>query len=182
MSFFSRLTDIVTCNLSEILANEADPVAAVQEIIDEMKVGLAGAERSMKTANANEERLKAELAELQAQVDTWTARARSAVEQNNEETARNALLRKSEIEDLITSLKVEHSRAEETCRHLQTTFRGLEARMSDAQRKQQQLLSGEFVAEKPSTEKEQLDPIRVDESRSQQIDDELAALKKQLGK
>ena len=42
MSYFSRLTDIVTCNLTEILARETDPLAAVGEIIAEMQEGLAG--------------------------------------------------------------------------------------------------------------------------------------------
>lgn len=182
MSFFSRLTDIVTCNLAEILANESDPEAAVQQIIDEMKVGLSGAERSMKTARTNEQRLKDEISELQQQIDSWTGKATQAIENNNEESARNALMRKSEVEDLVVSLKAEHSRAEETVVHLQTTVRGLEARMADAQRKQQQLKSGEIPKTDTPVVGEKLDPIRVDESRSRQIDDELAALKKQLGK
>ena len=31
MNYFSRLTDIVTCNLNEMLAREADPAAALAE-------------------------------------------------------------------------------------------------------------------------------------------------------
>ena len=45
MSYFSRLTDIVTCNLTELLAREADPAAALEGIIAEMQEGLAGAKR-----------------------------------------------------------------------------------------------------------------------------------------
>jgi phage shock protein A len=182
MSFFSRLTDIVTCNLTEILANESDPETAVQQIIDEMQEGLAGAERSMRTARGNEQRLSDELEELGAQVDTWTVRATQALQADNETAARDALLRKTEVEDLIAGLEMEFSRAAETRIQLQTTVRGLEARMADARRKQQQLLSGNIRSEDVPADTKSPEPIRLDESRSRQIDDELAALKKQLGK
>jgi len=182
MSFFSRLTDIVTCNLTEILANEADPEAAVQQIIDEMTEGLAGAERSMKTACGNEQRLGDELKELEGQIATWTDRARQALQDNDESAARDALLRKSEVEDLIAGLKLEFKRASETRIQLQTTVRGLEARMADARRKQQQLLTGDIRSEKSPAATRTPEPIRVDATRTRQIDDELAELKKQLGK
>lgn len=182
MSFFSRLTDIVTCNLTEILANESDPQAALQVIIDEMKEGLAGAERSMKTARGNEERLQTELSELANQVATWTERAKLALGKGNEAAARDALLRKSEVEDLIAGLKMEHARAAETTVQLQTTVRGLEARMADAQRKQKQLLTGSFGdTDAVQVASEPILNVPVDDSRSRQIDDELAELKKQLG-
>ena len=36
MSFFSRLTDIVTCNISQLLAQAEDPQAVIAEIIREI--------------------------------------------------------------------------------------------------------------------------------------------------
>ena len=53
MTYFSRLTDIVTCNLTRLLAEADDTVAALQEIIAEMEAGMAGARRSMQTAQGN---------------------------------------------------------------------------------------------------------------------------------
>ncbi|HUG17554.1 MAG TPA: hypothetical protein VMM56_01155, partial [Planctomycetaceae bacterium] len=60
MSYFSRLTDIVTCNLSEILANEEDPKAAIEQIVYEIQEGVVGAERSLKTARNHVEKLELE--------------------------------------------------------------------------------------------------------------------------
>ena len=45
MSYFSRLTDIVTCNLTEILSSSDDPIAAIAQVISEMEEGLGGCER-----------------------------------------------------------------------------------------------------------------------------------------
>ena len=61
MSYFSRLTDIVTCNLTQLLAQAEDPRAAISEIIQEMREGVAGAQRRVSTAVASEERLRLEL-------------------------------------------------------------------------------------------------------------------------
>ena len=77
MSYFSRLTDIVTCNLSEILANESDPEAALRQIIYEMEEGRAGANRSVNTAVASQQRLSNELQEHSAQVELWMSKAKN---------------------------------------------------------------------------------------------------------
>jgi phage shock protein A len=94
MNYFNRLTEIVTCNLNEILAREADPAAAIRKIITEMDAGLAGARRSVTTAAANEERLTKELSELQQQAEQLTEEARDALRAADESAARVALVRK----------------------------------------------------------------------------------------
>ncbi len=63
MTYFSRLTDIVTCNLSALLDSIADPQDALVRIIAEIEEGLAGAERSMRTAAKNAARLRSEIDE-----------------------------------------------------------------------------------------------------------------------
>src|ERR1700693_3820502 len=97
MNYFSRLTDIVTCNLSEMLAREADPAASLAKIIAEMEEGLAGARRSVGTATANEERLRNEIEELGGQSEQLTEEARSALRNHDESAARVALTRKQEV-------------------------------------------------------------------------------------
>ena len=67
MSYFSRLTDIVTCNLSAILAEAEDPGATLEEIIEEMRTGIESARRSVKTAATNEVRVCEEIADLSNQ-------------------------------------------------------------------------------------------------------------------
>ena len=50
MSFFSRLSDIVSCKLDDLVAEQADPPAAMSRIISEIEEGLAGAKRSVTAA------------------------------------------------------------------------------------------------------------------------------------
>ena len=185
MSFFSRLTDIVTCNLSEILANEEDPQAAIEQIIFEIQEGVAGAQRSLKTATKNATKIEQEIAEHTAEVERLGQQAVGALQQDDEAEARRLLMRKTEQGDLVAGLQHQLESAKNLVAHLTTTERALEARLHDAQRKQQQLLAGELDLEAeagkgPATQSSAAEP--VDSSRSQQIEDELTALKKQLGR
>jgi phage shock protein A len=178
MNYFSRLTDIVTCNLGEMLAREADPHAALRKIISEMEEGLAGARRSVATAIANEERLRREIAELGGQVDQLTDEAREALRNDDESAARVALIRKQEVVDVVAGLEQQHKAACATRDHLHTTLRALEARLSEARRRQEELQTSPTTTVGSSRG---ASGVIEDDPRSRAIDDELAALKRELG-
>lgn len=177
-SYFSRLTDIVTCNLSQLLAEANDPRAAIEQIVTEMEQGLAGAQRSVATANRNEDRLAAEIHEHRRQAIEWGDRAREHVMKNAEAEARHALLRKREVEDLVAGLQQQHQSAVATREHLSTMQRALEARMAEALRKRAEL-RGEYATVDVA-------PANVVEAstfgmeRHSQVDAELEALKREL--
>jgi phage shock protein A len=180
MSYFSRLTDIVTCNLSEILANEADPKAAIEQIVYEIQEGVVGAERSLKTARNNVEKIEREIAEHSSESERMAERAKRLLKEKDESGARKALVRKSEQLDLVAGLQQQLQSALNLVQHLTTMHRALEARLHDAQRKQNQLLTGELTIHMESLAEE---PVlsSIEPSRTQEIENELAALKKELG-
>ena len=181
MTYFSRLTDIVTCNLSKILAESDDPKATIAEIIVEMEEGLAGAERSVNTATANETRLSDELKETQEQIDYWTAQAKEQLTSGNEDKARLALVRKKEVEALAAGLQQQLDAASATHEHLLTTQRALEARLADARRRQLEL-DGDTIPETPDeTTQTSEDCVTDPGAAASEIDDELEALKRELG-
>ena len=174
MTYFSRLTDIVTCNLTKLLAEADDPAAALQEIIAEMDAGMAGARRSMQTAQRNEDRIRGEVEERSAQIAHWAGKAKEHLVAGVEGQARLALVRKREVEDLVAGLEQQLVAAEQTREHLSTTFRALEARLAEARRRQQGGADGE---ESSATDT----GAESNSAVSSEIDDELAALKRELG-
>jgi len=182
MSYFSRLTDIVTCNLTEILTEADDPGAAIADIISEMEEGLSGCERCVHRAKRAATELRGELDEYAGHITTWMEKARTALADGNEDAAREALLRKKEVEDLLAGLEREHNAAVATHESLKTTLRALEARIAEARRRQSALESGSSKAA-ASTGEAEITEIEstIGASRSQMIDDELAELKKQMG-
>ncbi|HEX6987669.1 MAG TPA: PspA/IM30 family protein [Planctomycetaceae bacterium] len=177
MTYFSRLTDIVTCNLTDLLKQADDPIATLDEIVLEMEEGLAGARRSVNTAAKNAERLRGEIEEQRNQVMIWKESARQAVAAGREDDARVALARKQELEDVAAGLEQEYAAAVATRDHLETTLRALQARLADARRKRAEL-AGDPAPPEPTPPYAAPEPA---DDRSRAIEDELAALKRELG-
>ncbi len=180
MSYFSRLTDIVTCNLTEILSRSDDPPAALREIISEMEEGVAGAKRSVATAEANRRRLQQEISDQKSQQEMWAAKALDALKAGEESEARTFLFRKQETEDLTAGLEQQLTAAEATWNHLTTTLRALQARLVDAERKRDELEASDSEMQPVVSARPPHAPGAGDE-RSRRVEDELAALKRELG-
>ncbi|QDT64954.1 PspA/IM30 family protein [Calycomorphotria hydatis] len=182
MPYFSRLTDIVTCNLSDLLKESEQPEDTLTEIIQEMESGLSGARRSVNTAAGNVQRLHGDIEEQKSQLGIWLDEAKRKLSSGDEDAARIALLRKQETEDVIAGLEQEHEAAQATHRHLETMLRALEGRLADARRKHAEIAGPEMSAAKmESPLMASAPPESVPDSRSQAIEDELAALRKELG-
>ncbi len=181
MSFFSRLSDIVSCKLNELIGEQGDPAAAIARIITEIEEGLAGAKRSVTAGGASEERLKAELAERQQQAAWWGEKARQELAQDHDDSARQALLRKRETEDLAAGIEQQLAAATSTRAHLSTMM----ARLAEARRKQQEFLTGpssgdmDYTATSPGGS---APPATIDRARAAQIEAELEALRRELKK
>ncbi len=179
MPYFSRLTDIVTCNLTSILEQADDKKAALEEIIFEMKEGVSGAERSVSTAGKNVSQLEVEIGEQRAAIGNWVQSAQDALASGDESQARQSLERKHEVEDLIAGLEQQLEAAISTRDHLKTMMNALQARLSDATRRLKMLLNGE-----DATQEELLEELPVESNagtdRQCRVDAELEALRKQM--
>ena len=182
MSYFSRLTDIVTCNLSQLLQETDAPQAAIADIVREMQEGLGGALRSVQTAANSESRLLREIEEQRAAATAWMEKARGHLVSQSETAARECLLRKREVEDLIAGLEQQHQAAVATKEHLATMQRALEARLAEALRKQASLgVTPAAAAADPSAHHTLPPAASPPDDRHLQIDAELEALKQELG-
>jgi phage shock protein A len=176
MPHFSRLTDIVTCNLTALLKESSDPRATLEEIIREMKEGVTGAQRSAATANKNVEKVESEIAEQRTQIDYWMQKAREQLGKNEDHQARQSLMRKKEVEALIAGLEQQRHAAVTTRDHLQTTLAALKARLHDAERRLQGLGTGsEPVAKKAPAS------AAAASDEWAEVDRELAELRRQMG-
>jgi len=175
MPYFSRLTDIVTCSLTAILEDAANPSQTLGEIIHEMEDGLAGAQRSVQTAEKNRLRLQQELEEASRQADHFDQQARTALQNNDENAARTALYRKKEANDLKAGLEQQVSVAQSTHEALMTTYRALEARLAEARRKMT-----EYGISEPEQSRYSSLTDTAHEARQSEIEEELESLKKQM--
>lgn len=180
MAHFSRLTDIVTCSLTEILETAEDPAATLKEVITEMNEGLAACRRTVRSSSSNYERMKSELESHQQQIAAWMDKARTAVADGNDRMARQAIARKMEVESLVDGLQPEMNAAHETWQNMLRIQRALEARHAEAVRR-----LAELTGEEPPVPLESETAIHsaraAEAERFDEIEAELAALRKQLG-
>lgn len=184
MSYFSRLTDIVTCNLTEILAEAEDPEKTLEEIIAEMRQGVASAQRTVKAATSQEEALQVEVEEQSGQIGYWAQQARRELEQGREDDARHSLRRKREVEDLVAGLQREHDSARRAAEERITTLHALEARLADAIRRRAALSGDSHAssdADAESNAHHAAEPVLVNQARDEEIEAELEALKREIG-
>jgi len=185
MSFFSRLSDIVSCRLDDLIAEQAEPGAAIARIIAEIEEGLGGAKRSVTAAGKSEERLQAELEERRQQAQSWANVARQELAAGHDDAARQALSRKREIEDLQAGIEQQLAAATSTREHLSTTMRAIEARLAEARRRQHEMQSPEFTPAQVSKAKAAAPQATstaptIDRTRAAQIEAELEALRREL--
>lgn len=189
MPHFSRLTDIVTCNLTEILDSSADPVTTLREILMEMEEGIAACRRTVSTSARNAQRLNQEIADHQAQIQTWMDAARDALGDGHENDARTALSRKVELDGLVEALRPELDAAESTQQHMLRIQKALEARHADAARRLLTLQGGPTSVDATLNLQEPgnvfPDPAAesaIEGDRRRQVDAALEELRRQLGK
>ena len=173
MPYFSRLTEIVTCNLTALLDGAEDRQATLEEIIKEIQDGVTGAKRSVRTAENNVTRIECEISEQLIQSGEWMTKARDFLEKDREDLARNALSRKKEVENLIAGLEQQLNAAVSTRDHLKTTLHALEARLADAQRRRTTAPAGE-------TELPYREETILIASHTESIEAELAALRREV--
>jgi phage shock protein A len=179
MPHFSRLTDIITCNLTLILSESPDPAATLREIVDEMNEGLAACRRNVRSSSAISDRLRREIGGSEDQIRAWRDQARELVSTDDEDGAREALRRKAELEDLIAGLRPELDAAVEATQHMLRIQRALEARHAEAVRKLEELTgAGTVIRTGSETAALALQPTAA--SRESDVEAELQALKREV--
>jgi phage shock protein A len=180
MPHFSRLTDIITCSISEILNTSTDPTQTLREIIDEMNEGLTACRRNVKTSATNGDRLKREIADYESQITEWKDRAKQFLSEGDEDGARDALRRKVEVEDLIAGLRPELDAANSTCQHMLRIQKALEARQAEAIRKMEEMTGMVAEVQQPSATAA-MSASAASRVRANEVEAELEALKRELG-
>lgn len=181
MPHFSRLTDIITCSLTEILSAAANPALTLQEIIGEMHEGLGACRRNVQTSTGNGERLKREISDYETQINVWKDRARRSLADGDDDAARNSLRRKVEIEDLIAGLRPELDAAAAASQHMLRIQKALEARYAEALRKLEEL-TGQPPAILLESETAVHASAAATQKRSTAVEAELEALRRELQK
>ncbi len=147
MGFFSRMSDIISANVNDLLDRAEDPEKMVKLLVVEMEEHVEQARAGLAKAIAGEKQLETNLKKNRDAADEWYAKAKGAMERGDEDLARRCLERKKEFERIADSVMPQWEVARKTSDALKSDFRRLEEKLEEARRKRDVLVARKLAAE-----------------------------------
>ena len=126
MKFFSRVSDIISANVSDLLDRAEDPEKMVKLLIVEMEEYIEKAREGLAKAIAGEKQLEASLKKNRDAAAEWQSKAEAAIERSDDDLARRCLERKKEFEKIADSMQPQWEAARRASDALKSDFRRLE--------------------------------------------------------
>ncbi len=144
---FKRISDVLTANINDLIDRVEDPERMIKQIIREMEANISQAKERVVDAITSEKKLEREVVDHRNEADMWQEKARHALENDNEELARAALVRKKEHDKILKTLEPAWGAAVDTSAALKAQLRALESKLEEAKRKKSTLIARQRAAE-----------------------------------
>lgn len=134
MSFFKRISDIISANLNDLVEDFENPEQMLRQAVREMEESIAEMTQQTAKTMANEKTLTRELDRNRQQVEQWQGRAMAAVEAGDDELAKKALSRKNEHQKLVAALEDQLETAREASGTMKRQLDGMKAKLAEGKR------------------------------------------------
>jgi len=156
---FGRLGTLIRSNINELINKAEDPEKMLNQVLVDMKQQLVEAKKQVAVAIADEKRIKKQHEQAVAKAKDWEKKAMLAIRAGDENLARAALQRKAEHDEVATALGEQWEAQKDSVDQLKQALRGLDAKIEEAKRKRNILVSRQKRAEAQRTINETLQGI-----------------------
>ena len=141
MSILDRISTILRANINDMLSRAEDPEKMLNQILLDMQSAITEARSQVAEMIAQQRLIEADLQRAQAMSDQWEAKARDAVRQNRDDVARDALKRRADYQEQVTSLQQQLDAQKALVQQLKDNLAQLEVKYADAQHTRDQLIA-----------------------------------------
>jgi phage shock protein A len=141
MGLFDRVSRIVRSNINSMVSAAEDPEKILNQTINDMQEDLIQLRQAVATAIASQKRMERQHDQSQQQVDEWERRAKLAIQNNDDDLARQALVRKKGYAETAQSLKRQLDDQTQQVQILRTNMTKLESKISEAKTKKDMLIA-----------------------------------------
>ncbi len=141
MGLFDRVGRIIRSNINSIVSAAEDPEKILNQTINDMSEDLIQLRQAVATAIASQKRMERQHDQAQQQVDEWQRRAELALRNNDENLAREALVRKKSYAESANGLKKQLDDQKAQVDALRTNMTKLESKISEAKTKKDMLIA-----------------------------------------
>lgn len=147
---FQRISMVFKAMINALLGKVEDPQMMLEQSYQELQSNLIQVRQAVAQAIATEKQLEQQLQKSKDQADTWSNRAAMAVQQGNDELARQALLRKQQYAQAATEYETNLKGQKEATSALRQRLTELENEVQKAYTKKQVLIARDKAAQATS--------------------------------
>ncbi|MCZ6553822.1 MAG: PspA/IM30 family protein, partial [SAR324 cluster bacterium] len=150
MGILSRTINVVRSNLNSLLNRAEDPTKMLEQTLLDMQNAFEKAKDKVGQAMAGKTKLEKSLLDEQREAKKWKERAMRAVEEGNDELAREALQRKQEYTQRTAEFQHEMEAHAANVDQLRSELHSLQDKIAEIKRKKNLLISKQERAEAQS--------------------------------
>ncbi len=131
MNLLERVLTLLRANLNAVVEKADDPEKVLRQLQLDMRNQLVQVKTQVATAIAEGHKLQKRSQERQAQADGWRRKAEQAIQQGNDDTAREALAHYNEMNKQTQRYQQQKKEQEQLVTTMRTALRQLEAKIAE---------------------------------------------------
>jgi len=135
VSILTRISTLISANINAMIDSAEDPEKMVNEYLRQMRAELSEARAATAMAMADETRLRSQYERNKSVSDDWQHKAEIAVQRDQDDLAREALLRRSTAQKLADNYKAQWESQHDQVGDLREALAKLEAKIDEAEAK-----------------------------------------------
>ncbi len=144
---FERLANLFKALMNALMGRIEDPAMMLEQTYQDLQSNLVQVRQAVAQAIATEKQLEQQLQKNKDQAATWQNRAAMAVQQNNDDLAKQALQRRQQYVQAATDLEAQLKQQRESTSTLRQRLTDLEAEVQKAYTKKQVLIARDKAAQ-----------------------------------
>ncbi|MFH1153302.1 MAG: phage shock protein PspA [Pseudomonadota bacterium] len=156
MGIFTRFRDIISSNMNSMLDKAEDPEKMIKLMIREIEDTLVELKASCAGVIASKKKVERSLDSARERLEQWASRAELAVNKGRDDLAREALVEKRRISDIVDSLDKELMEHTGLVEQYQNDIRQLEDKLQTSREKQRMLVQRHIHAQRKKQAQEDI--------------------------
>ncbi len=150
MAIFERISDLVRANINDLIDKAENPEKMVKQIIIDMEDQLRKSTQSLGTAMGSLNQVKKQLEGAQTESNKWEEKAKSCLEQGNEELAKQALNNKVNQDKMVAKYQEMVTNMEVQVNEIKNQIDIMKSKLEEARSKQAMLVARSQMADAQS--------------------------------
>jgi phage shock protein A len=141
MGIFSRLKRLIASDVNDLINKAEKPEKILNQLIIEMNEQLVESKKAVAMAITDEKKLEREKNNRLTQAQEWERKAMLAVNNNKDDLAKEALLRKQEYDNAASEYQRQWESQKISVEQLKESLRELQNKIDEARRKKNLLIA-----------------------------------------